>query len=74
MAIHFLGHLRDAAVDTARELRPALRDPARRGRSIRLFAVAASLVVGIGLAAAFTPSAPAWHLHRQDFHNGKFHG
>lgn len=66
-ALHFLGHLRDAAVGTARELRPASGDPARRGRAVRLLAVGGALAVGALLAAAFTPSASSWQLHH-DFH------
>jgi hypothetical protein len=63
-SLHFLGHLREAAVGTAREMRQAIDDPARRGKAMRLAVVAASLVVGIGVAAAFTPSASTWQLHR----------
>jgi hypothetical protein len=61
--LHFLGHLREAVVDTARELRPAVHDAARRGHALRLLTVAAALLVGIGLAAAFTPSSSTWKLH-----------
>lgn len=61
--VHFLGHLREAVVGTAREARPALRDPARRGRAVRVLALAGALVVGVGLAAAFTPSASSWAIH-----------
>jgi hypothetical protein len=69
--LHFLGHLSEATVGTARELRRARRDPARRGTAARWAVLVASLVVGVGLAAAFTPSASSWQLHRHD-HPGKF--
>lgn len=68
--LHFLGHLREAAVGTAREMTAARTDPARRGKSTRLLIVAASLLVGVGLAAAFTPSASSWQLHHDDGHGG----
>lgn len=71
--VHFLGHLREAAVGTAREARPALRDPARRGRAVRLLAVTAALVVGVGLAVAFTPSASSWKI-QHDHHGGRSAG
>jgi hypothetical protein len=65
-SLHFLGHLREAAVGTARELRGASQDPARRGKAIRIGLVALSLLVGVGIAVAFTPSASSWHLHQED--------
>lgn len=68
--IHFLGHLLEAVFGTAREIRPAAGDPARRGRAIRLLAVGAALAVGIGAAAAFTPDASSWHLHHHDDRRG----
>lgn len=66
MTVHFLGHLREAAVGTMRELKTDSADPGRRGRGRRLVVVAASLLVGVAVAAAFTPSASSWQLHRHD--------
>ena len=59
-AIHVLGHLREAAVASWQEVRPASGDPASRRRFLRLAAVALSLAVGIGAAAAITPHATSW--------------
>jgi hypothetical protein len=70
--VHFLGHLQGAVVGTGRELRRAASDPAQRGKAVRWVAVAASLLAGVGLAAAFTPAASTWHLHQD--HRGAFHG
>lgn len=66
--VHFLAHIVEAARGTARDLRGPATDPARRGRTLRLLAVVASLAVGVGLAAAFTPAASSWHTH--DDHGG----
>jgi hypothetical protein len=71
MTLHFLGHLREAMVGTARELQRANRDPARRGKAVRWVVLALSLVVGVGVAAAFTPSASSWQLHH-DREQGDF--
>jgi hypothetical protein len=65
-ALHFLGHLRDATVDTAREFRMSRGDPAKRGKAVRVALVAVSLLAGVAVAAAFTPSASQWHLHSHD--------
>jgi hypothetical protein len=70
MTLHFLGHLREAAVGTARELGRGGEDSARRGKAVRLALVTASLLVGVGLASAFTPSASSWHLHHDDEQGG----
>jgi hypothetical protein len=70
-AVHFLGHLHGAVVDTGRELRRAAGDPAQRGKAARWVAVTVSLLIGVGLAGAFTPAASTWHLHRD--HRGTIH-
>jgi hypothetical protein len=54
MTVHFLAHVKDAVLDSWHEVR-VRRDPAGRGRSVRLIAVALSLVLGVGLAAALVP-------------------
>jgi hypothetical protein len=64
--LHFLAHLQGAAVGTARDLRRATGDPATRGKALRWLTVGAALIVGVGLAAAFTPSASSWQLHQHD--------
>jgi hypothetical protein len=58
MAVHVLAHLRDTVVLSARDW-VALRARAP-GRGARQALVAASLVVGIGVAAAALPAVPAW--------------
>jgi hypothetical protein len=58
--IHVLGHLRTAAVASWQEVRPSPGDPAARRRLLRGTAVALSLAIGLGAAAAITPSATAW--------------
>jgi hypothetical protein len=70
MTLHFLGHLREAAIGTAREMRLAGADPARRGKAVRLALVGLSLIVGVGVAAAFTPAASSWQLHQDREHGG----
>jgi hypothetical protein len=61
MTIHFLGHLREAAVASWQEFRPRRSDPVGRRRSLRLVAVAVSLALGVGLAAGMLSSASgAW--------------
>ncbi|HKC26748.1 MAG TPA: hypothetical protein VKB75_01930 [Jatrophihabitans sp.] len=63
--VHFLGHLFEAVLGTARDLSRNAA-PAVRGRAIRLSSVALSLAVGVALAAAFTPSASSWHMNHND--------
>jgi hypothetical protein len=64
--VHFLAHIYGAIRATSRDLRAGGVDPATRRRTTRLLAVAASLALGIALAAAFTPSASSWQLHHGD--------
>jgi hypothetical protein len=64
--VHFIGHLPGAVAGTARDLRRASIDPARRGKAVRWLAVGAALSAGIGLAAACTPSASSWQLQHDD--------
>ena len=68
MGLHFLGHLQGAVVGTARDMRRVAGDPVGRGMALRWAAVSVSLLVGVGLAAAFTPAASSWHLHHHDDH------
>lgn len=66
VGLHFLGHLQEAVVGTARDLRRNTRDPATRGKALRWLTVGAALLVGVGLAAGLTPSASSWHIHHHD--------
>lgn len=59
-AVHFLGHIYQAVRETTDDLRSSAGRFAP-GRALRLLAVTASLVLGVGIAAAFTPSASSWH-------------
>jgi hypothetical protein len=60
MVIHVLGHVFAAGNDVLHEYRsPRTSDIARR-RSLRIVAVALSLMAGIGLATALMPSAHSW--------------
>jgi hypothetical protein len=63
MTIHFLGHVKEAAVASWQEFRPRRRDAAGRQRSMRLVAVAVSLALGVGLAAGLMPSASGEWQH-----------
>jgi hypothetical protein len=67
--VHFLGHIYEALLVSGRDFRARRNDPAARGRVVRLTIVAASLVIGFALAAAFTPAASSWQLHH-DFGHG----
>ncbi|WP_106347235.1 hypothetical protein [Antricoccus suffuscus] len=66
--IHVLGHILRASTTTWRELRDPHADPAVRGRRWRVFAAAASLVVGVGLATALLPSAHSWTDRQHNSH------
>jgi hypothetical protein len=71
--VHFLGHIYEAVVVSARDVRRRREDPAARRRVIRLGLVAASLLIGFGIAAAFTPAASSWQMH-DHFEHGDFRG
>lgn len=73
MTLHVLGHLRDATATTWRELRDPHAAPAARSRRWRTLALAASLLAGVGLAAALLPSAHAWtsHHYQQRYRSGR---
>jgi hypothetical protein len=63
MTIHVIGHAIEALSASAAELRPGKADPAARRRSVRLSAIVAALILGVGVAAAFTPSAVSTWTH-----------
>ncbi|MBO1755036.1 hypothetical protein [Allobranchiibius sp. CTAmp26] len=65
--IHVLGHLREALVETWRDLRPRADDPAARRVRVRAIALVVVLLLGVGLASAVYPSASAW-TSGQSFH------
>lgn len=65
MTVHVLGHLREAAVGTMHELRPARTDPVARRRAGRLLALALSLAIGVGVATAFVPAGSSWNNTQQ---------
>lgn len=71
VTIHVLGHLFHASTTTWRELRDPQVDPAVRGRRWRLVAVAASLVIGVGLATALMPSAHSWTSQPIEHHHDR---
>lgn len=62
-ALHFLAHIGEAVRAASRDVRARPADPYARGRGLRLSAVAVSLVVGVALAAAFTPTYSSWQFH-----------
>jgi uncharacterized BrkB/YihY/UPF0761 family membrane protein len=55
MTVHVLGHVREAARSTWREIH---RRP--RGRRYRLAALLLALALGVGGAAALLPAASSW--------------
>lgn len=65
MALHVLGHLREALLASYEELRAA-----SRGRLARLAVVALSLVLGVAVAAAVYPSASGWTSDHEKFRDG----
>jgi hypothetical protein len=60
MTLHVLGHVIEGGRMTVAEL----RRPALRGRAIRLLAVGAALLAGVGIALAVYPSSSSWISHR----------
>lgn len=60
MVIHVLGHTLAAGNDVLREYRSPRTSPEARRRTVRLVAVALSLMAGLGLATALMPSAHSW--------------
>lgn len=69
MALHVLGHLREAAVDSLQELRPRGTSAGSQGRPLRAAAIVASLMLGVAVAAGFTPTATAWTNHARLAHD-----
>lgn len=60
MTIHVLGHLREAALVSAREVRGVT---ARQGSMLRMSLVVVALVGGVAVASALLPSASSWTSH-----------
>jgi uncharacterized membrane protein len=60
MTIHVLGHVVSAGNDVVREYRSPRTSPVARRRTLRVFAVALSLLTGVGVATALMPSAHPW--------------
>jgi hypothetical protein len=60
MVIHVLGHVLAAGNDVVREYRSERTSPTARRRTLRVVAVALSLMAGIGLATALLPTAHSW--------------
>ncbi len=55
MVVHFLGHVAEGLRLTVRDWRPAGDAAAARGRAVRRWVVVVALLVGVGVAATFTP-------------------
>lgn len=60
MAIHVLGHLRDAATASWHDLKPAPGDAAAQHRAVRAGVLVIALLAGVATATALMPSATAW--------------
>ncbi|MGH8860761.1 MAG: hypothetical protein ACRDVG_05925 [Jatrophihabitantaceae bacterium] len=70
IAVHVLGHLRAATLETWHDLRPVPGDAASTRRATRAAAVITALLVGVGAATALMPSATAWtSAHIASDHN-----
>jgi hypothetical protein len=60
MTVHVLGHVREAARTTWREIRTRADEPTGGRRRLRVAVVVAALAVGIGLAGSLVPRAAHW--------------
>lgn len=60
MVVHVLGHTLAAANDVVREYHAPRTSAIARRRTLRLAAVALSLMAGVGLATALMPTAHSW--------------
>ena len=60
MGIHVLGHAIEAGTDLVSEYRAPRSSPVARRRSLRLVALALSIMAGVGLATALMPTAHSW--------------
>jgi hypothetical protein len=60
MTVHVLGHVREAARSTWREIRTGRNEPTGRQRRLRVALVIAALVTGIALAGSLVPRAALW--------------
>ena len=60
MTVHVLGHVAEALRSTRDEIGSRRHEPAGRHRPLRLAAIAAALVAGVGLAATLVPRAAHW--------------
>ncbi|BEP12910.1 hypothetical protein acdb102_12210 [Acidothermaceae bacterium B102] len=60
MTVHVLGHLQEAIVSSAREIR---RGPLASGRGLRFLLVVVSLAGGVAVASLLYPSASSWTSH-----------
>ncbi|HZQ76085.1 MAG TPA: hypothetical protein VFE55_02065 [Acidimicrobiia bacterium] len=60
MTVHVLGHVREAARATWREIRTRADEPTGRRRGLRVAVIVAALAVGIGLAGSLVPRAAHW--------------
>jgi len=56
MAVHFVGHIAESLRLMVQDWRPRRSAPELRGRAARRAVVALTLLVGVGIAAALTPS------------------
>jgi len=56
MAVHFVGHIAESLRLTVQDWRPRRSAPELRGRAARRGVLALTLLVGVGIAAALTPS------------------
>lgn len=60
MTVHVLGHLREAAVKSWRELLGPTHGPPTRGRGLRFILIAVALILGVATATALMPIAAPW--------------